>query len=40
MAYSLVLRSPDKTLSDEDGDKVVKKVLSGLEREFGITLRS
>ncbi len=40
MAYSLTLRSPDKTLSDEDGDKVVKKVLGGLERDFGITLRS
>lgn len=40
MAYSLVLRSPDKTLSDEDGDKVVKKVLAGLESEFGIMLRS
>lgn len=40
MAYSLTLRSPDKTLSDEDGDKVVAKVLSGLETEFGVTLRS
>ncbi len=40
MAYSLVLRAADKTLSDEDGDRVVKKVLSGLERDFGITLRS
>lgn len=40
MAYSLTLRSPDKTLSDEDGDKVVKKVLAGLEKEFGVTLRS
>lgn len=40
MAYSLTLRSPDKTLSDEDGDKVVAKVLSGLENEFGVTLRS
>lgn len=40
MAYSLVLRSPDRTLSDEDGDKVVAKVLAGLEKEFSITLRS
>ena len=40
MAYSLTLRSPDKTLSDEDGDKVVQKVLTGLEKEFGVTLRS
>lgn len=40
MAYSLTLRSPDKTLSDEDSDKVVRKILNGLEREFGVTLRS
>lgn len=40
MAYTLTFRSADKTLSDEDGDKAVKKVLSGLEREFGISLRN
>lgn len=39
MAYNLVLRSPEKTLSDEECDKVVRKVLFGLERELGITLR-
>lgn len=40
MAYTLTFRSAEKTLSDEDGDRAVKKVLSGLEREFGITLRN
>ena len=39
MAYNLVLRSPEKTLSDEECDKVVRKVLFGLEKELGITLR-
>ncbi len=40
MAYNLVLRSPEKTLSDEDCDKVVRKVLFGLEKDLGITLRA
>ncbi len=39
MAYNLVLRASDRTLSDEDCDKSIKKVLSGLERDFGVTLR-
>ena len=39
MAYNLVLRSPEKTLSDEECDKVVSKVLFGLEKDLGITLR-
>ncbi len=39
MAYNLVLRSPEKTLSDEECDKVVTKVLFGLEKELGISLR-
>ncbi len=39
MTYNLVLRSPEKTLSDEECDKVVRKVLFGLEKELGITLR-
>ncbi|MBO4344012.1 MAG: phenylalanine--tRNA ligase subunit beta [Clostridia bacterium] len=40
MAYSLMLRSPEKTLDDSDCDKIMYKILSGLERDFGITLRS
>ncbi len=39
MAYNLVLRSPEKTLSDEECDKVVTKVLFGLEKELGVSLR-
>lgn len=40
MAYSLTLRSPEKTLEDADCDKIVYKILNGLERDFGVTLRS
>ncbi len=40
MAYSLTLRSPEKTLEDTDCDKIVYKILNGLERDFGVTLRS
>ncbi len=40
MAYSLILRNKEKTISDEEADNVVKKVLKGLEKDFGITLRS
>ena len=40
MAYSITLRSPEKTLEDTDCDKIVYKILNGLERDFGVTLRS
>jgi len=40
MAYSITLRSPEKTLEDADCDKIVYKILNGLERDFGVTLRS
>lgn len=40
MAYSLTLRSPEKTLEDADCDKIVNKILNGLERDFGVTLRA
>ena len=40
MAYNLVLRSPEKTLSVEDCDKAVAKILKGLEFDLGITLRN
>ncbi|MBE6681833.1 MAG: phenylalanine--tRNA ligase subunit beta [Ruminococcaceae bacterium] len=39
MAYNLVLRSPEKTLSVEECDKAVAKILKGLEFDLGITLR-
>ncbi len=40
MAYSITLRSPEKTLEDADCDKIVYKILNGLERDFGVTLRA
>ncbi|MBP3579619.1 MAG: phenylalanine--tRNA ligase subunit beta, partial [Clostridia bacterium] len=39
MAYNLVLRSGEKTLSVEDCDKAVAKILKGLEFDLGATLR-
>ncbi len=39
MAYSIVFRSKDKTLQDEDVNKAMKKILNGLE-SMGISLRS
>ncbi|MBQ1966238.1 MAG: phenylalanine--tRNA ligase subunit beta, partial [Clostridia bacterium] len=38
IAYSLILRDPQKTLSDADIDPVVNNVLAALEAD-GITLR-
>ena len=40
MAYNLVLRSQEKTLSVEDCDKAVAKILKGLEFDLGVTLRN
>lgn len=39
MAYSLTLRAKDRTLSDTDADSAVGKILAGLEKDFGVTLR-
>ncbi len=39
MAYSLVLRNKEKTISDDEADNVVNKILKGLEKDFGVTLR-
>ncbi|MBO5552393.1 MAG: phenylalanine--tRNA ligase subunit beta, partial [Lachnospiraceae bacterium] len=39
MAYTVVFRAKDKTLSDDDINGVMKKILNGLER-LGIELRS
>ena len=39
MAYTLTLRNPEKTLSDEEITSVMKKILNGLEG-MGIELRS
>ena len=39
MAYTLSFRDPEKTLSDEDINAVMKKILNGLG-SMGIELRS
>ena len=40
VAFSVILRAPDRTLTDEEADKTSKKILTLLERELGITLRA
>ncbi|WP_458862104.1 phenylalanine--tRNA ligase subunit beta [Acidaminobacterium chupaoyuni] len=40
VAYSLALRSYDHTLTDEEADAVMKKVLARLETECGAVIRS
>jgi len=40
IAFKLVLRSPEKTFTDVESDKIITKVKGGLERELGITIRS
>lgn len=39
LAYALSFRAPDRTLTDDDVNKAMKKILNGLETEFGATLR-
>ena len=39
VAYKLVFRSPDHTLVDEEIQKVMKKILNGLEMNCGAKLR-
>ena len=38
-AFSLTLRSDDKTLTDEDADEVIKNILVSLKSELGAELR-
>ncbi|MBW4459475.1 MAG: phenylalanine--tRNA ligase subunit beta [Nodosilinea sp. WJT8-NPBG4] len=40
LAFRLVYRSPEQTLTDEAVDPVHKKVRATLEKQFGVTLRS
>lgn len=40
IAFKLSMRSPDHTLEDAEADKIMKKVLTLLERELSIKLRS
>nr|WP_300127060.1 phenylalanine--tRNA ligase subunit beta [uncultured Butyricicoccus sp.] len=39
VAYSMSLRAADRTLTDEECDKAMKKAIAALENEFGATLR-
>jgi phenylalanyl-tRNA synthetase beta chain len=39
VAYSLTLRAPDRTLTDEECDRMVKKILAKLS-EIGVELRA
>ncbi|GAB2045768.1 phenylalanine--tRNA ligase subunit beta [Agathobaculum sp. TL06] len=40
VAYSLSMRAPDRTLTDEECDKAMKNALAALEKSFGAALRS
>ncbi|MBE9138941.1 phenylalanine--tRNA ligase subunit beta [Nodosilinea sp. LEGE 07088] len=40
LAFRLVYRSPDQTLTDDTVDPVHQKVRATLEKQFGVTLRS
>ena len=40
VAYSLVFRNAERTLTDEEADGAVKKILKRLEAECGAVLRS
>ena len=39
MAFSLVLRAEDKTMTDAEADAVMKSVLAGLEKDLGAVIR-
>ncbi len=39
LAYALTFRDASKTLTDEDVNKFMKKILNGLETKFGAALR-
>ena len=40
VSFAVMLRATDKTMTDEDADKVVNKIMKKLGETFGITLRS
>jgi phenylalanyl-tRNA synthetase beta chain len=40
LAFRLVYRSPDQTLTDEVVDPIHQKVRAALEKQFNVTLRS
>ena len=40
VAYSVVMRAADRTLTDEEADKISEKILAALGKELGVTLRT
>jgi phenylalanyl-tRNA synthetase beta chain len=40
LAFSIDLRAPDRTLTDEEADAVVRRIAERLASEFGGELRS
>ncbi|MCI8331661.1 MAG: phenylalanine--tRNA ligase subunit beta [Clostridiales bacterium] len=40
VAYSITMRAPDRTLTDEEADKTAAKITKRLYEELGITLRA
>ncbi|MCQ5130578.1 phenylalanine--tRNA ligase subunit beta [Butyricicoccus faecihominis] len=39
LAYSMSLRAPDRTLTDEECDKAMRDAIAALEKDFGAKLR-
>lgn len=39
VSFAVMLRDEDKTMTDEDADRIVGKVLKALEEKFDVTLR-
>lgn len=39
VAYSIVFRASDRTLTDEDVNKAMKKILDGIKSNLGAELR-
>jgi phenylalanyl-tRNA synthetase beta chain len=40
LAYSIVFQSPDHTLTDDEVNKVMEKIVACLAKDFGATLRA
>lgn len=40
VAYAVVLRSPERTLTDKDADQLCETIIEKVSKEFGISLRS
>jgi phenylalanyl-tRNA synthetase beta chain len=40
VAFAITLRAPDRTLTDEEINAAMEKVLKALEKDFGAELRA